>query len=571
MSTKINPLRLILAPLGPLAPAVKGRSVTQSLDPGSGNHAASSVSLHDNHNIEIKTVSELSAAPSVVETDFYLFVPKTFELTGEGKNELIKDFRSRIRLALPVGGEQGAMAYDDVLGRLRSQLEMLEGAERAGENVGDFNHALCEEVLDAAKDVSAILAETLKHRTGENARRFMLSQSLMTTPGQAIMGLERLTEEIRTTAEMMNRLRISIVTKVPSASAILTFLDEYMSQIYVQYLSSIRLEISKVQPPRLAENDFVYATARLDLEKTLDAYQEKEALHRVHIGAHAREDDTDLEREQRLVRMSHLKKFFQSKTFVDITRQQAAAKVSESTATFATAVAAAVAAAFEFYGRNAISNLAVQGLLLLCFGITVYVLRDRLKDRAKAFFQKKALQFFPDFEQTLMAKDRKIGKVKEWFRILKSKDLPLDVMALRRSAATTELEKRLPEEVFHCRKIQEVDSSELADIGKLANSRALYENTRVNLERYLKYMDDAFKELTELDPSGRFLLTRSHRVYYFYLCVKTMTGPLDRSVAGRLRSLPNSQGLRHVRNTQTLLYRIVLDKHGVVRIEDINL
>jgi len=570
VSTKINPFRLILAPLAPLAPVVKGRSVASHPDNGSATQAASSVSLHDNHNIEVKTVSELSAAPSVVETDFYLFVPKNFELASHGKAELTKDFRSRIRLALPVGGDQGVTAYEDALGHLRSQLEMLEGAERAGENVRDFNHALCEEVLDAAKDVSAILAETLKHRMAEHSRRFMLSQSLLTTSGHAIHGLEDLVTDIRATAEMMEKLRVSIATKVPSASAILAFLDEYMSQIYVQYLSSLRTELGRLRTPRSTESDLIYAKARAELESVLDHYQEKEAMHRVRIGAHAREDDTDLDREQRLVRLSHLKKFFQSKTFVDITRQQAAAKISESTATFATAVAAAIAAAFEFYGRSAISNVAVQGLLVLCFGITVYVLRDRLKDRAKVLFQRKALQYFPDFEQTLMAKDRKIGVVKEWFRILKGNDVPLDVMALRRSAATTELERRLPEEIFHCRKIQEVDSSELADAGKLTHSRALFENTRVNLERYLKYMDDAFKDLTELDPSGRFLLTRSHRVYYFYLCVKTMTGPIDRSMTGKLRPLPKAQGLRHVRNSQTLLYRIVLDKHGVVRIENIN-
>lgn len=567
VTSKFRVIRSLLAPLGALNPNANTR-----IDSGPDQNpvtAASNVSLHDNHNVEVKTVSELSAAPSMVETDVYLFVPKSFELASYGKSELIKDFRSRIRLSLPVDGEQGAAAFEETLLRLSTRLEMLAGAERAGENVGDLNHAICEEVLDAAKDVAAVLAEKLKHRKAEHARQILLCHSLLTTSHSAIMGLERLCTEIAGTARIIEKYRAASVCTIPSVTAILSLLDEYMSQIYVQYLGAIRRELEKIPSPKVAEHDFSYRIARQDLEDLLDTLQECEARHRVRLGVLARGSESDLERESRLVRLSHLKKFFQSSTFIDVTRQQAAAKVTESTATFATAMAAAVAAAFEFYGRTAIGSVAVQGLLVLCFGITVYVLRDRLKDRAKAMFQKKALQYFPDFEQTLIANDRRIGKVREWFSILRSREVPADVMQLRLSASTSELEKRLPEEVFHCRKIQEFDASELLEHGRLVYSRALHENTRINLERHLKYMDDAFKDLTDLDPNGQFLLTRSHRVYYFYLCVKTMTGPLDRSVAGKLTPIKHRQGLRHVRSSQTLLYRVVLDKHGVVRLENL--
>jgi len=396
--------------------------------------------------------------------------------------------------------------------------------------------------------------------------------SLLTTTHNTLVGLEQLKEDIAGTARLMAKFRSAIFSKVSSVKAILTFLDEYMSQTYVQYLSAIRLELAKFEKiePQKADREFSYRMLRQKLEVQLNTLQELEARHRTNLGINARSNDSELDREQRLVRLSHLKKFFQSSTFIDVTRQQAAVKVTESTATFATAMAAAIAATIEFYGRTAIGSLAVKSLLVLCFGILVYVLRDRLKDKAKALFQKKALQYFPDFEQTLIANEHTIGRVREWFSIRKSKDVPPEIMELRLSAGITELERRLPEEVFHCHKIQEVDAAELLESGRLVYNRALYENTRINIERHLKYMDDAFKELTDLDPDGQFLLTRSHRVYYFYLCVKTMIGPLDRSVSRSLQPLKRRHGLRHVKNSQTLLYRIVLDKHGVVRIEDLN-
>lgn len=560
---------VLLAPLTPLTRTLKERSA-EGRSVSSSGYASSLVSLHDHHNIEVKTVSELTAAPSLVETDYYLFVPKNFELSGHGKMELVKDFRSRVRLAVPVGGAQGPAALSEALITLRYQLDALGDAEKSGEDVNDLNHALCEQVLETAKDIAAILAETLKHRTAESTRRLLLSHSLIAIPSTALAGLEQLRSDLDGTLELLSMYRSSITKCPQSAAAILSFLDEYLSHLYIQFLSSIRAEFLRIATPKSAENDLPYLQARNKMEICLNSLQEKEAQHRLKFSARANGADgsceAELDREQRLVRLSHLKKFFQSKTFVDITRQQPATKLSESTATIATACAGIMAAILEFYGRHAVAEAAFQGLFVLSFGVIVYVFRDRLKDWAKTIFHKKALQFLPDFEQRLMAKETRIGRVKEWFRIMKSKEVPLDVLSLRRASASSELERRLPEDVFHCRKIQEVYAASLAESGKPTQTRALYDNTRVNFERYLKHMDDAFKDLTDLDPSGRFLSSRSHRVYHFYLCVKTITGQLDNSMTGKF--IPN-QVIRETFSTQTLLYRIVLDKNGVVRLENL--
>lgn len=567
--------KVLLGPLSPLVttPTSKlnsaeiNQQMNKQLTPESSSGFASSVvSLHDHHNVEVKTVSELSATHSLVETDIYLFVPKNFELSGHGKGELVKDFRSRVRLAVPVGGEQGAQALDDALDTLQYQLQSLAAAEKSGEINDDLNHAVCEEVLETAKDISAVLAETIKHRMAENTRRFLISHSLMSIPSSALAGLEQLIVDVNATAELMKKLRSAIESEQKSAKAILTFLDEYMSHLYVQYLGSIRIELARISAPRGTETDFGYSQGRNKAVELLNSHQEIEARHRQKFGVKV-DNESDLDREHRLVRLSHLKKFFQSKTFVDITRQQPAAKISESTATIGTAFAAVIAAMLDFYGRSATSHVAMQGVFFIMFGVILYVFRDRMKDHAKTLFHKKALQFLPDFEQKLVAKDVNIGRVKEWFSLLKSKDAPLDVLARRRAAASTELERRLPEDVFHCRKIQEVDASSLSQSGKANYSRALYENTRINFERYLKHMDDAFKDLTDLDPSGQFLSARSHRVYHFYLCVKTITGPMDKSMGAKLRPMT---GLRETASTQTLLYRIVLDKSGLVRLEELN-
>lgn len=549
-----------LSPLG----KTKASPIVSELPFG---HASSAVSLHDNHNIEIKTISELCSTRSVVETDLYLFVPKNFELAAVGKDALISDFRSRVRLALPISEEQGSAALEEALTDLANEIKALHINEN--ESLSDVNHALCEPLLEAAKDLSSVIAENLKHRTSEHTRKFLLSHSLMTIPQSAISGLDELSTNVSNTAKILSSVRaIFALSHSNAVNSILGLLDEYLSQLYVQYLGTIRSELDHMPTPKSTENNITYSKKRTKLERTLTNLQTQEAKHRLKFGIQAPEQESDLERETRLVRLSQLKKFFQSTTFVDVTRQQSAKKISESTATIGTAAAAIIAASIEQFGRgHASADVAWQGLSLLSLGVIVYVLRDRLKDWAKKKFHQKALKFLPDFEQKLIARDKRIGRVKEWFQLLSNKNVPLDILSLRRTAALTEMEKRLPEDVFHCRKIQEVDSSALAESNRLTHTRALFESTRVNFDRYLKHMDDAFKDFTDLDARGRFLSGKSHRVYYFYLCIKTTSGPAEPSglnKLGRQRRQP-----RVARKTETLLYRVVLDKNGVVRIENI--
>ena len=70
-----------------LAPLTKVRPEAETTDLPS-HSANSTVSRHDHHNIEVKTVSELGNHPSMVETDLYLFVPRSFEIASVGKAEL---------------------------------------------------------------------------------------------------------------------------------------------------------------------------------------------------------------------------------------------------------------------------------------------------------------------------------------------------------------------------------------------------------------------------------------------------------------------------------------------------
>jgi hypothetical protein len=509
----------LLSPLGSVRPFT-------SASPFPSITATSIVTRHDHHNIEVKTVSDLGSAPSIVETDIYLFAPKNFELGSIGKEELAADFRSRMRLSSPVIGEQGAAAFENALGDLKERVARFEAHLASDRTSVDISDPLCEEILDAIRELCSVVSGTLKHGASEHARQFFLSHSLLTTEDVCIGGLRLLASSVRSVHDMVARVRAASQSKHDAPAAMFATFDEFLSQLYVQYLGTIRSELDRIQKPETVKAA-TYAPERKALEEILNTFQSEEADYRTdnEISPFT-DEESEIDRERRLLRLSQLKKFFQSKSFVDVTRQQGTKRVSESMAAAGTAVAAIIAAMLERFSRPEVGEAAVHGLFVIGAGVLFYVLRDRMKDRAKIHFQATAQKYLPDYEQQLLAQSKKIGKIKEWFRLRDSKSLPKGIIKLRHSAAAHEMEKRLPEDVLHCRRIQEVDASMLIAKGDTTGSRSLHENTRINVERYLKHMDDPFKELTELDASGRFRQARSHRVYHFYLCVKTISRPI---------------------------------------------
>ncbi|RYZ65194.1 MAG: hypothetical protein EOP05_20950, partial [Proteobacteria bacterium] len=413
----------LLSPLGS-----KVHSFTSS-SPFPSITATSIATRHDHHNIEVKTVSDLGSAPSIVETDIYLFAPKNFELSAIGKEELSADFRSRMRLSSPVIGEQGAASFEKALNDLKDCVVRFDTHMSSKRSSGE----LLEPLLLAAN--------------------------------------------VRSVHDMIARVRASALSKHDATDAMFSTFDEFLSQMYVQYLGTVRAELDRIEKPETVKAS-IYTTEREMLEKILDRFQAEEAGHRTKqmICAQGAEE-SELDRERRLLRLSQLKKFFQSKTFVDITRQQGTKKVTESMAAIGTLLAAVLAATVERFSRPEIGAAAVNGMYFIGAGVLLYVLRDRLKDRAKTHLQATAQKYLPDFEQQLMAQSKKIGKIKEWFRLRDPKTLPKEIVALRHSAAAHEMEKRLPEDVLHCRRIQEVDASLLIAKGDATTSRSLHENT----------------------------------------------------------------------------------------------
>ncbi len=549
------------------------------------------ISRHDHHNLEIKSVIEFAKEPQKITTEVFLYFPKSFEIGLVGKSELAKDFRTRLRLSMPT---QHGFEDDNFLASLsllkqansRFEIESMVSCEMGHEVPADIREC----VLEAMKDLAAIVAERLKRFSHEHGRDFFVSQSLLSTPTSRAQGLDFLGKNLQSVRRKIELVRDAAKARSEEGRQINGLLDEYTSQLYVQYLGAVNFEFQRLsedfsknelegdvtaiqaEGSTTIDSSLSLETARLRVQQLLLALQEDEAMYR-RARNWSFDSETEIERERHLMRLSQLKKFFQSKTFIDVAKTQAAQRLNESTALVGTAIAAITAAILEQFGRKNVATLASQGLLVVGLGVILYVLRDRMKDWARVKLQEKAMVLIPDFETLLVANKKRFGLSREWLQILASKSIDPEVTEVRHSDTLVERSLRLPEDVLYLRRVFFLDGGFDAP----DQSRSLHENVRLNLDRHLKFMDDPFKDLTDLEADGSFVLSRSHRVYHFHLVTRTtlLTGPYSRpsrirvwkhalmAILGMKPKLPPPD------RTEIRAHRVVLDKSGIVRVENL--
>lgn len=497
--------------------------------------AGAKLSRHDHHSLEVKAWVEPGSADYQTELDCFIFVPSSFQLSRWEKPELSQDFRSRVRLALPSRSSGTESAIQNTSEVLKQVTRLLE-----------------RKISDTAeyKQIGGLISEILKRRASIHRRAFVMSHALSIPFAQRAPELLRLWKEVRETGDLLEGVRLIFQRQPQGVESVLPLLDEYLSNFYVQYLGKLRAAMEEVDPLAREKADCEdYRVAWASFDEGLCGLQKQEAEYRLKFPERIEQATTPSEQEHSVVRLSQLKKFFQSRMFVDVSLHSPSSRFVETTAILGTALAGLCWALVQFFNRPDLASSTNPGAFFLGFAVLTYVLRDRIKDRAKVSLHRRVQKLLPDTNRELLVDGRGIGNIREWFSLAKRSALSPCIQDLRNHASQGEMARNLPEDVLHLRKVITVHSRAAREAGW-----ALQENTRINIERYLKYMDDPFKDLSILDSSGALKSFRSRRVYHFHVAVELRSRTL-----GSLHS-PSGQCVQH-------FYRIVLDKEGIDRLE----
>lgn len=496
-----------------------------------------SVKRHDNHNLELKTLFNFSGMGQEAHLSFYLFFPQSVQMGEVEKNDLFSDFYSRQRLFIPLNqtmdSRETVMALDEVKRLLT--LMSLPGCDPQVE----------DQLTSVVQIVGGIVGETLKARTSKIKRDLLLIHSLSHRVSNGNI-FNDIAIQIDDLAEVMTSVRNVTDAAWSIHSPVVHLLDEYIHHVFIEVLGKIDYEISRFQKNVSESERAKFTEGWRQMHLQLSMLQKKEIhFQKKHnlTPSNLKSDDSS---ELLLVRLGQMKKFFQAKMFIDVQKSQSLKKFSEPTAALAACFAGITAATIQQFGNPAFFQLSLQGISLLFFAMGLYALRDRIKDFAKTYLNTRISKYVPDYEYELKDKDVGIGRIKEWLKKAKMSDLPEDILQKRKTGSVSEAESFLKEDVLFLKRIYGLTGAKEKNRDK---QLSLQETLRINVQRYLKFLDDPMKDITVLDQRGRFARKTSSKMYYFYAIVNYAT---------KINGVDTEK--------QMHLYRVVLNKNGIQKV-----
>lgn len=487
---------------------------------------------HDHHNLDLKTHFELGNSNTLGELSVYMITPSTVQMHSFSKAELSKDFYSRLKLSSPQMNSRQDSAFDEALADFKENSDP-----------------------SCIKTMGVLFEEHVRKRRHQHKKEMRLIHSLTSQLPQADK-LGELQRGVSRVAEKAHEIRALCMDR-KMVSSDYDLLEDYITHLMIDYLGQIRHEFELVKQAGHHLNSTQYRSYGKNFEdKMVELLKEEVRYHKDH--AHILHDENA--RERHIVRINHLKKYFQSEMFIDIAQKDTMNKVSEPVAAIAAGFGAACAALAYYFYFSSPQLAGIQSMVVLVAGIFLYVLRDRMKDWGRKLLTDKLEEYLPDVEINLILRKQKVGEMKQFFSKGK-KDLPPDIAELRPSSAMTNAEKHLHEHSI-CLKRQ----FEIGAVAQNNCSWALRETLRINLQRYLKFMDDPYKDLRVLNSDGELTSIRSHRVYYFYILLKAeLLSP--RPWWARILKV-GSKG--DAKATFFDAFRVVIDKNGIDRVESMN-
>lgn len=453
------------------------------------------LSKHDSNNLEVKLDfswnDHLTSETSAMEV--ICILPNNLSLKGVGKTELWSDFRSRSRLVVP---------NEEVDTHRTNLLHANADALNAILSSGASDR---ERLLQAVQSFGYQTSEYLK-RCDESARKALfLVFSLLNTANSSLSQSKTLIDELMAVSLEINQLRSTLDSLKKADESLFFDCSEYIHFQYVRFLSSITTEFGALRKPGDISDR---------LQKTLEDLCLSENAYAKVSGIHDRVQNLGGESEC-LIRMSTLKRFFHSGTFVHATREEYIRRFSEPLASGAALFAASLGAVVQRVSEPGIVQTSAGSLGLISLGVFLYVFRDRVKDRGRAFFMQWLGRRVPELRDALVFRGKKVGMARKWLQVQKFLKLPSDVIELRRKLAKTKLESEMNPEALCYKEVFTNEGSK----GSL-HGQQMHHILRINFRRFLKFMDDSKKEISVLSSSGKIETREVPRLYPFYIFVR---------------------------------------------------
>lgn len=483
------------------------------------------VSIHDRYQLEMKVNYSLQQGcrDGVYEFDLYLFAPQSLDINAAtySKEQFYKDLQARIRLKTPsIPLHLLLENKSSALAKLRASVEAQAAQTQKDPPVGYEKQIkiFCCLVRSAIRD-SVIHIQAVPHA---DDRTRLISHYV---------------ESVRKLASVYRDLRsiIQISGVEKRTFDLYSFGDEYISLLiedYTAQLSGASSTLKTTLSPKQQES--LHDVIR-------DEIQYRQARGYPSIA------DLDTDNELLLFRKSVLKKFVASTLFLDTEVKQTGQFVSHTLYGLAAALAMTLAMAITLISQSIFGTFTLPVFIAL---VVSYVFRDRFKDIMRLYWSRRATRHLFDHTTRIhnAAHTVMMGKCKESFGFIAESKVPDDIHKLRDRQHITEIENGWPgEQVLLYRKRVRLYPEKVRQVFPDYPVEGIHDIIRLNVQEFLRKMDDPKKELLVMDDEG-LLPVKGNRVYHLNLILR----------------------LEHDGVSSCNRHRLVLNRKGLLRIEYVN-
>lgn len=319
------------------------------------------------------------------------------------------------------------------------------------------------------------------------------------------------------------------------------YVNDFLS-ISINYSLSILLENIRSAHQSIFQDVDELICAILKEEKS---YRENRVLEPVYL------DKDSLFNESVLYQSSLLNKFFVDVLFLNISR----AAIDQKYGPLIGSVAAAIAMLFYvllFIWQG--SYFVINSQPFILFSVILYVLKDRLKDEIKTLSYKHASKWFSDFTTEIVEPSGKypVGELRESFCFINEDSVPEEISRARQREFHIYLETiKRPERVIYYKQSMRIfPHTEQRAHARLNALRVIF---RYDIRRFLTKASDPYEQHASLDPQTNELTHNLlPKVYHVNIILK------------------NSEVQSGVKKTTIKKFRIIVDKAGIKRIENVS-
>ncbi|MBI4215194.1 MAG: hypothetical protein HY602_00520 [Parcubacteria group bacterium] len=362
---------------------------------------------------------------------------------------------------------------------------------------------------------------------------------------QLIDGAENETEAIRDCLDELKKLRLaysSLEHELQESNcgklAMQTYhyVDEFWSLTWDYYLTGLLNELKEKGLEELMFRDI----SQMILE-------EKQRRESAGYRILAKEDV--LNNEKYLYRKGILNKFILDVLLLSVIRTHLATHYGWVIGAIAAGIAMLLYLLLSvIWGQR----FVIGSLPFLVATSVMYIVKDRIKEGIKFYYQNQGFRWFPDYQLKIQTPDgvAKLGHLTESFNFVSLEDMPSEVKALRQKGFSSELEEQgRPEEVFKYKKDVVLYTERL--LRKGARRHDINDILRFNIRHFLIRASDPYEAELFLDTKTKKIQRiLCPKIYHINLIIKR-----------------TFWGKEEKQKVELQRVRLIIDKEGIKRVE----